>query len=80
MAEVVTDAELSQLFEAFSHIFHEDGDGLDGSVHVASMTIEAEGPHIYQRPYRTPLTKKQVIDDAVDQMPSNSPKSPIGCA
>ena len=40
------------------------------------MSIETEGPPIFQRAYRAPLTKRQVIDDAVNEMLSVSVISP----
>ena len=52
------------------------------------MSIETEGPPIFQKTYRATLTKRQVIDDPVDKMlsdgmisPSNSPwASPVTLA
>ena len=52
------------------------------------MSIETEGPPISQRAYKLPLTKRQVIDGAIDEMladsvisPSNSPwASPVTLA
>ena len=88
VAEVVTEEELSALLDNFSGVFHDQQEGLSGAIGVPSMSIETEGPPIFQRAYRAPLTKRQVIDDAVDEMlsdgvisPSNSPwASPVTLA
>ena len=88
VAEVVTEEELSTLLDNFSGVFHDQQEGLSGAIGVPSMSIETEGPPMFQRAYRAPLTKRQVIDDAVDEMlsdgvisPSNSPwASPVTLA
>ena len=76
VAEVVTESELSLLLDKFASVFHDSAEGLSGAVGVPSMSIETEGPPIFQRAYRAPLTKRQVIDDAVDEMLSDGVISP----
>ena len=46
--------------------------GLDGVIEVPSLSIDTEGTSIFQRPYQAPLTKYQVIDDAVDRVIGHS--------
>ena len=76
VAEVVTEGELSSLLDRFASVFHDNTEGLSGAVGVPPMYIETEGSPIFQRAYRASLTKRQVIDDAVDEMLSDGVISP----
>ena len=85
IAEVMTPSDLDRVLTENQDVFYNEKLGLTESVGLAPMTIETEGPPVYQRPYRAALTKRQVIDDAIDEMladgviePSTSPwASPV---
>ena len=78
-------AEYVGVLRAYDDVFYEDGNAF-GQCPLTEVRINtSDHPPICQRPYRTPLAKRKVIDECVDQMlqdgviyPSNSPwASPV---
>ena len=69
-------------------LFYGSDKGLSEAIGVEPMAIETTGGPTYQRPYRAALTKRHVIDEAIDEMlkddiiePSSSPwASPVTLA
>ena len=72
--------EYLEVIEEFSDVFYTDGK-LFGQCPLTEVEIDTgDHPPIKQRPYRTPLSKRKMIDECIDQMlkdgviyPSNSP-------
>ena len=81
----IPNSEYADVIAWNQDVFYEDGKPF-GQCPLTEVTIDTGShPPIRQRPYRTPLAKRKVIDDCIDQMlkdgviePSNSPwASPV---
>ena len=85
VAEVLLESDLDRLTDSYSDIFYNEERGLQEATGLLPMRIETVGDPVYQRPYRAALTKRQVIENEIDQMladgviePSSSPwASPV---
>lgn len=72
------------LLRHYAHVFSAKGE-TNGTCDLAALTITTTGPPISQKAYRTPLHKRRIIEDAIDEMlndgiirPSSSPwASPV---
>ena len=77
-------AAIDDVIQAYSDSFSYDGERT-GKCTIRPISIETEGPPVYQKPYRIPLNKRALIDQELDRLlsegiirPSNSPwASPI---
>ncbi len=77
-------AKFNQLIRENSDVFSAKGEQ-NGECTLPPVEIKTTGPPISQRAYRVPLTKKKLIDEAIDEMlrddvirPSSSPwASPV---
>lgn len=86
VAFAMTDRDLDRL--QMDGLFYDDRRGLTVATGVSPMTITTVGEPVYQRAYRAALTKRHVIDEAIDEMlrddiiePSQSPwASPVTLA
>ena len=81
----IPNSEYAHVIARNQDVFYEEGKPF-GQCPLMEVTINTgDHPPIRQRPYRTPLAKRKVIDDCIDQMlkdgviePSNSPwASPV---
>lgn len=68
VAEVLDDDQVDQLVARNSAVFYDDHKGLRQAIGLPSMVITTNGDPVYQRPYRTALMKRDVIEDAVEEM------------
>jgi hypothetical protein len=84
VASIATVGKLDFIKAEFPEVINEGGP-LKESKGLPPMRIDTEGPPVFQRPYRAPLTKRKVIEDQIDTMmeqgiisPSSSPwASPV---
>ena len=85
VAEVLLRSDLDKLTDDYGDVFFNEARGLQEATGLLPMRIETVGDPVYQRPYRAALTKRQVIEQEIDQMladgviePSSSPwASPV---
>ena len=85
VAEVLLESDLDRLTDSYGDVFFNEARGLQEATGLLPMRIETVGDPVYQRPYRAALTKRQVIEQEIDQMltdgviePSSSPwASPV---
>ena len=85
VAEVVPQLDIDGVTSDYDDLFYNDQRGLTEATGLAPMRIETTGEPIYQRPYRAALTKRHIIEEAIDEMladgviePSRSPwASPV---
>ena len=80
VAEVFLESDIDGLTRQFDDVFYNEARGLQEATGLLPMRIETVGDPVYQRPYRAALTKRQVIEDEIEQMladgviePSSSP-------